>query len=260
MSSDFNNLLHRKGEELYRSMPWREDTRPYYVFVSEVMLQQTQVSRVVPKFEAFIDAFPDEKALASASLADVLKHWQGLGYNRRAKFLHEAAKMIATDFNGVFPDNEEDLLKLPGVGKNTAGAILAYSFNQPAIYVETNIRTVYIHHFFEGRSDVDDKEIVQLLKETVDKGNPRRFYWALMDYGSWLKQRGVRNSASSKHYKKQPILKGSLREMRGMILHALTNENALEAYIDDMRFEKALFGLEKDGLITIENGKVELTK
>ena len=172
---------------------------------------------------------------------------------------------LRTDFNGVFPDNEEDLLKLPGVGKNTAGAILAYSFNQPAIYVETNIRTVYIHHFFEGRSDVDDKEIVQLLEETIDKGNPRRaedseFYWALMDYGSWLKQHGVRNSASSKHYKKQSILKGSLREMRGIILHALTNENELEAYVNDMRFEKALFGLEKDGLITIKNGKVELTK
>ena len=141
-------MLAQRGEELYRTMPWREDTRPYYVLVSELMLQQTQVPRVVPKFEAFIAVFPDEKALAAATLADVLKLWQGLGYNRRAKFLHEAAKMIVQEFGGVFPKSEADIMRLPGVGKNTAGAIIAYAFNMPSIFVETNVRTVYIHHFF----------------------------------------------------------------------------------------------------------------
>ena len=103
--SSFQRLLAQRGEELYRSMPWREDTRAYYVLVSEPMLQQTQVPRVVPKFEAFIERFPDERTLAKASLADVLRMWQGLGYNRRAKFLHEAGKMIVEEFGGVFPNS-----------------------------------------------------------------------------------------------------------------------------------------------------------
>ena len=118
-------MLRQKGEELYRDMPWRDDTRPYYVLVSELMLQQTQVSRVIPKFDAFIARLPDEKSLADASLAEVLKLWQGLGYNRRAKYLHDSARHIVHDFAGKFPEEEADILKLPGVGKNTAGAIMA---------------------------------------------------------------------------------------------------------------------------------------
>ena len=143
----FRELVWQKGRELYRDMPWREDTRPYFVLVSELMLQQTQVSRVIPKFKEFIKHFPDERALASASLGDVLKQWQGLGYNRRAKYLHEAARMIVDEFGGEFPKDQKDMQRLPGVGKNTAGAIAAYSFNQPSVFVETNIRTVFIHHF-----------------------------------------------------------------------------------------------------------------
>ena len=153
-SSEFQRFLRQQGEELYRDMPWRQDTRPYYVLVSELMLQQTQVDRVIPKFLAFITQFPDEKVLAGALLADVLKQWQGLGYNRRAKFLYESAKAVVV--LGAFPDDEAGLLKLPGVGKNTAGAILAYAYNQPGLFIETNIRAVYIHHFFapQGFTDV----------------------------------------------------------------------------------------------------------
>lgn len=172
---EFQRLLAQKGEELYRSMPWREDTRAYYVLVSELMLQQTQVPRVVPKFEAFIERFPNERALAAASLADVLRMWQGLGYNRRAKFLHEAGKMILEEFGGVFPESEADIMRLPGVGKNTAGAIRAYAFNMPSIFVETNVRTVYIHHFFADDFAVDDKQIIELLEATIDRNNPRQF-------------------------------------------------------------------------------------
>ncbi|MCA9327351.1 A/G-specific adenine glycosylase, partial [Candidatus Saccharibacteria bacterium] len=139
-TDEFQRLLRQHGEELYRDMPWRSDTRPYYVLVSELMLQQTQVDRVIPKFQAFIAAFPDERILAQASLADVLKLWQGLGYNRRAKFLHDAAKHVVA--SGDFPLDEAGLVTLPGVGKNTAGAIMAYAYNQPAIYVETNVRAV----------------------------------------------------------------------------------------------------------------------
>ena len=263
--SKFQRLLAQKGEELYRAMPWREDTRPYYVLVSELMLQQTQVPRVVPKFEAFIAAFPDEKALAAASLADVLKLWQGLGYNRRAKFLHQAAQMIVNEYGGTFPENQVDILRLPGVGKNTAGAILAYAFNQPAVYVETNVRTVYIHHFFADNFAVDDKEIIELVEATIDHENPRKFYQNLMDYGSWLKAQGVRNIAQSRHYKKQSPLKGSVREVRGQII-TLLNEgdmskvDVMRRVQADARFEPALEGLKRDGLVGDTGGLLHLAK
>lgn len=262
---EFQRLLAQKGEELYRNMPWREDTRPYYVLVSELMLQQTQVPRVVPKFEAFVAAFPDEKTLAGASLADVLKLWQGLGYNRRAKFLHQAAQMIVNEFGGTFPEAKADILHLPGVGKNTAGAILAYAFNQPAIYVETNVRTVYIHHFFADNFAVDDKEIIELLEATIDRESPRKFYQNLMDYGSWLKSQGVRNIAQSRHYKKQLPLKGSIREVRGQIIRVLSDNDHTEfslrrQVVADERFEPALAGLVADGLVAYTGDQLHLTK
>ena len=262
---EFQRLIRQMGDELYRPMPWRDDTRPYYVLVSELMLQQTQVARVVPKFEAFVAQFPDEAALASASLADVLKSWQGLGYNRRAKYLHEAAKRIVDKFGGTFPLEYDDILSLPGVGKNTAGAISAYAFNRPAIFIETNVRTVFIHHFFAGASDVDDKAIGLLLEATLDRRDPRAFYWGLMDYSSWLKSTGVRNNASSKHYKKQAPLEGSLRQMRGRILKQLTVADMPEADLRitvqaDERFQPALQGLLAEGLVSGDDELLHLTK
>lgn len=298
---EFQRLLQQQGEELYRDMPWRQDTRAYYVLVSELMLQQTQVDRVIPKFEAFIAAFPDERALAQAGLADVLKLWQGLGYNRRAKFLHEAAKKIV-EIEG-FPDNEAGLTALPGVGKNTAGAILAYAYNKPAIFIETNVRAVYIHHFFNDQDAVDDKEILQVMKQTVPwsegkeqpetrihsapgamrksgspqnrkilRGGstvglsygPKAFYWALMDYGSWLKKQGVL-PGRSKHYKKQSVLKGSVREVRGQIIKTLAAGELemtvlREQLAADERFDTALYGLIKDGLVTRVGEYLHLTK
>lgn len=246
-------------------MPWRDDTRPYYVLVSELMLQQTQVARVIPKFEAFIAAFPNEHTLASTSLADVLKLWQGLGYNRRAKYLHDAAKMIVREHDGVFPTDPTDILRLPGVGKNTLGAILAYAFNQPSLFIETNIRTVYIHHFFDDMLDVSDTQIMTKLKGTLDRDNPRRFYWALMDYGAYLKTTGVRNVAQSKHYKKQSRLEGSVRQVRGHIIRKLGTNDMSEAelrraVVADERFEPALTGLIKDGLVSRSNGQFHLTE
>ncbi len=255
-------MLQQQGEELYRDMPWRQDNMPYYVLVSELMLQQTQVDRVIPKFEAFIAAFPDEQSLARASLADVLKQWQGLGYNRRAKFLHEAVKKIIE--RGGFPNDEIGLIALPGVGKNTAGAILAYAYNQPTIFIETNVRAVYIHHFFADSDQVDDKDIRELLKQTIDHENPRKFYWSLMDYGSWLKKQGVK-PGRSRHYVRQSPLKGSVREVRGQIIRALAggeqDETTLRKELHaDERFVVALDGLIKDGLVATENRLLYLTK
>lgn len=245
-------------------MPWREDTRPYYVLVSELMLQQTQVLRVIPKFEAFIAMFPSEHDLAEASLAEVLTLWQGLGYNRRAKFLHEAAKTIVQ--LGEFPDTYDGLVALPGVGKNTAGAILAYAYNQPSIFIETNVRTVYIHHFFVDQTEVSDAEIQLLLEQTIDTEHPREWYWALMDYGSWLKSQGVRTNAVSKGYKRQSPLKGSVREIRGQIVKALAthgelSEANLRMHITyDDRYTHALDGLIKDNLVQRRGTVLHLTR
>lgn len=251
---EFQELIWQHGRELYRDMPWRQDTRPYYVLVSEIMLQQTQVDRVVPKFEAFIAAFPDIPSLAAASLAGVLTLWSGLGYNRRAKFLHEAARKIEADFSGEFPDSNEGLMSLPGVGVNTAGAILAYSFNKPSIFIETNVRTVYFYHYFADDSAVTDRQLKEVVEATVDREYPREWYWALMDYGTFLKRRGAGGNDKSRHYKKQSALKGSIREVRGQILKELSAgdmglpelRNAVSA---DERFDVALAGLRKDGLV-----------
>lgn len=262
---EFLELVWEKGRQLYRPMPWREDTRPYYVLVSELMLQQTQVERVVPKFEVFIATFPDEKILADAPLAEVLKLWNGLGYNRRAKFLHESAKKIARNFKEKFPHTRDDLLSLPGVGVNTAGAILTYTFNQPSPFIETNVRTVFFHHFFKDRTEVDDKEIMKLLDEMIDREHPREFYWALMDYGTYLKKNGVGDIKKSRHYKKQSALKGSVREVRGQIVRQLASGSMELAQLRntlfaDDRFERALSGLVKDGLVQQKGRLLYLTK
>lgn len=228
------------------------------------MLQQTQVARVIPKFEAFIARFPSERELAQASLADVLALWQGLGYNRRAKFLHQAARQIVE--LGAFPDTYDGLVALPGVGKNTAGALLAYAYNQPALFVETNVRTVYLHHLFAGEVGVSDAEILARLANTIDHEHPREWYWALMDYGAWLKSQGVRNNAASKSYKKQSPLKGSVREIRGQIVKVLSqrgemSETELQALVTyDERYLLARDGLVADGLVRVEAERLRIVE
>ena len=262
---DFQEQVWRMGQELYRDMPWRQDMRPYYVLVSELMLQQTQVDRVIPKFNAFIARFPDEAALAMASLAEVLTLWNGLGYNRRAKFLHDSAKMIISDRGGIFPESYDELIWLPGVGPNTAGAILNYAFNQATVFIETNVRTVYFHHYFPEGDKVSDTQLHPLIERTLDQENPREFYWALMDYGSWLKRQGAGKINQSRHYKKQSALAGSVREIRGQIIRELaagdmTHDQLQRAVTVDERFERALAGVVRDGLVSQRNDVLHLTK
>ncbi|MBL8121677.1 A/G-specific adenine glycosylase [Candidatus Saccharibacteria bacterium] len=245
-------------------LAWRREEAngyldPYKVMVSELMLQQTQVSRVVPKYEAFLRQFPTYQELAAAELGEVLRAWQGLGYNRRAKFLWEAAKAIEN--RADFPQSYEGLVALPGVGPNTAGAILAYAFNTPAVFIETNIRTVYIHHFFRDAESVSDSSIRDVLEQTIDRENPREFYWALMDYGSFLKTT-VRNNTQSRHYTKQSAFHGSRREVRGAVLRVLaespTSLRQLKIKIADERLPWVLEALETEQLIGKSNGYYKL--
>jgi A/G-specific adenine glycosylase len=227
--------------------------------VSELMLQQTQVARVIPKYEAFLERFPDAGALAAANLGDVLTSWQGLGYNRRAKYLWQASQQIGKRF----PDNLEDLVKLPGVGKNTAGAILAYAFNQPVLFVETNIRSVYLHHFLADRESVTDTEILDLLEQTLDLARPREFYWALMDYGSFLKQTAGNNISRSRHYVKQSPFAGSKRQVRGAVIRTLARRGyqvgELAGIIPDPRLTKVLKELEGESMIAQTDNVYHLT-
>lgn len=257
---EFREAVWGHYRENGRNMPWREDPSPYRVLVSELMLQQTQAARVIPKFDAFMYTCSDFASLASKTLAEVLTLWSGLGYNRRAKFLHQTAQLVVSDHGGILPDTLEELVRLPGIGKNTAGAILAYAYNQPVVFVETNIRTVYFHHFYpQSHELVSDRELEELVELTLDKENPREWYWALMDYGTYLKKMAGGRLTSSKHYTKQSPLKGSLREMRGRILKALIEgpctKSELRSKVQaDERFEPALGSLLLEGFIE-ENGR-----
>jgi A/G-specific adenine glycosylase len=204
------------------NLPWRKTHDPYKILVSEVMLQQTQVERVIPYYKAWVKKYPTIKTLAAAPLGDVLRMWQGLGYNRRAKMLHEAAKMVLHGYKGVMPRTVEELIALPGVGPYTARAILAFSQNQDTVFIETNLRTAILHHFFAEREDkVSDREILAILEKTLPKGRSREWYSALMDYGAFLKRSGVRINAKSKTYTKQAKFAGSNRQARGAILKEL---------------------------------------
>lgn len=244
-----------------RDLPWRHSENdgtfdPYKILVSELMLQQTQVARVVPKFLAFIAKYPDQRSVAQADLSEILKMWSGLGYNRRAKFLHEACIMIDREFIGVFPSNKEDLVRLPGVGMNTAGAIMAYAYNQPTLFIETNIRTVIIHHFFAGHEHITDAQIEKVLTIVLDQSNPREFYWAMMDYGTHLKASIGNVNKQSKHYSKQSMFEGSVRQIRGRVLKRLAagpqNFSQLMVTVEDTRLPKVLEKLEAEKLVSLK--------
>jgi A/G-specific adenine glycosylase len=208
-----------------RVFPWRKAITPYKIVVSEIMLQQTQAPRVIEKFNAFIKAFPNFSSLHNAEFKDVLIAWQGLGYNRRAKYLKQIAEIVITTYNGKLPKDPEILKTLPGIGPHTAGSICAFAFNLPIPFIETNIRSVFIHEFFKDKTDVHDKEIFSLVGQTVYLESPREWYNALMDYGTFLKNQEKNPSRKSVHYVRQSTFKGSDRELRGRILKLLTKEN-----------------------------------
>ena len=232
---------------------------PYKILVSELMLQQTQVSRVTPKFTAFITAFPAVQDLASAQLGTVLRQWSGLGYNRRAKYLWQAAQMVGGQLEGVFPHQYSQLLELPGVGPGTAGAIMAYSYDQPVVYLETNIRSVIIYHGFRENLMVHDKDIRLVVQRLLTRAGlrsdltPRTFYWAMMDYGSYLKRTVGNHNRASASYSKQSTFVGSRRQLRGAIIRQLSaaavDLQVLKSGLQDERIESVIDDLISEGLV-----------
>lgn len=249
-------------------LPWRQTSDPYRILVSEVMLQQTQVERVIPKYEAFLRAFPDVFSLAKAPVSSVLALWIGLGYNRRALYLKRTAEAIVERYGGIFPQTEKELQALPGIGAYTASAICAFAYNQSVVCIETNIRRVYIHEFFPERDDVSDKELLPHIQASVYHENPRQWYWALMDYGSHLKKSGVNPNRRSAHYSKQSTFVGSVREVRGAIIRlctegSISRTDLFSQYkkVDSVRVQKALDSLVKDQMISVSKaGKITLKK
>jgi len=260
--TSFKQFIWQYYQQHGRAFAWRNIDNPYHIVVSEIMLQQTQTYRVEPKFDAFIEAFPAFEDLAHAPLRDVLMLWQGLGYNRRGKFLHAIAQKVMNDFDGVLPDNPEVLKMFPGIGPNTAGSICAFAFNKPVVFIETNIRTVFLHHFFSSQKEgIDDNEILPLIEQALDHTNPREWYYALMDYGVMLKKNHPNPSRKSKHHTKQSKFEGSDRQIRGMIVKLLTrNERLTRAQLDAQinrepeRIEKALAQLVDESMVVKRGG------
>jgi len=237
-----------------RDMPWRRTTSLYAIIVSEIMLQQTQVARVIPKFKEFVHLYPNFRALSRAKTSNIYRAWSGLGYNRRAKSLRDIA-LILTKTTGK-KQTRESLVKLPGIGPHTAGAIIAYTYDTPVTFIETNIRTVFIHHFFGNTHKVSDKDILPLVEATLPRTHIREWYWALMDYGAHLKHTLGNLSQKSTAYKKQTPLQGSVREARGAILRHLTRHTsaspvtlARSSDIELARIREALKTLTRDGMI-----------
>ncbi|MFA5072679.1 MAG: winged helix-turn-helix transcriptional regulator [Nitrospirota bacterium] len=212
-----------------RNLPWRKTKNPYRILISEIMLQQTQVDRVCEKYKEFLAVFPDFHSLAHATPGAVLRVWSGLGYNRRALALRSLAQKVMESYSGKLPCDPQTLIALPGIGNYTAGAICAFAFNMPVLCMDTNIRRVFIHEFFQDKKNVKDQDILPLLEQTLYKENPRLWYNALMDYGSMLKQTSENPNKKSAHYARQSPFANSNRQVRGAILKVLVKESPLSA-------------------------------
>lgn len=233
----FRTLVRAEGVRLYRDLPWRNTRDPYGIWISEVMLQQTQVPRVLARWGAWLDRFPSVQALAQAPVADVLEEWQGMGYNRRALALKGAAEAIVAEYDGEIPQDTRRLCALPGIGPATAQGIRSFAFDLPGVYLETNVRTVFLHHFFPDVPGVPDRELVPLIQAACPAGEdaagdlfaiaqdendtPRSWYYALLDYGAHLKKTVPNPSRRSSSYTRQSAFEGSRRQKRAHIVRML---------------------------------------
>ncbi len=249
-----------------RIQPWRHHPDPYHIIVSEIMLQQTQVPRVIEKFPLFVRRFPDFHTLATADLTDILEEWQGLGYNRRARYLKLIALLVTEKFHGQLSDDEEVLVTFPGIGRATAASVVAFAFNKPVVFIETNIRRVFIHFFFTGTATVSDTDILPLVACALDTKNPREWYYALMDYGTMLAKRGENPNRRSIHYTRQSSFKGSDRQVRGKIIKfLLVNQpvaiDTIITYLneEEERTKEIIRGMERDGIITSTEGMIKIS-
>lgn len=259
----FRDMVYGYYRAHRREFPWRNTDDPYKILVSEFMLQQTQTERVTPKYERFVDALPDFFALAAAPLRDVLALWQGLGYNRRAVALKKTGQTVVDEYGGKLPDEVLTLKTFPGIGITTASEIAAFAFHLPVVFIETNIRRVFLHFFFRDSEGIRDKDLLPLVEKTLDRSDPRNWYYALMDFGVMLKRVVINPNRRSAHYTRQSRFEGSDRQIRGAILRLLLarkavheSETALLLDADEARVERILGELKKEGFILSLDGKL----
>lgn len=263
----FRGLVRAEGSRLYRDLPWRRTRNPYEIWLSEVMLQQTQVQRVETRWTAWLDRFPSVFALAEASTADILAAWQGMGYNRRALALKSAAETVVRTYDGVFPHDTKELTALPGIGPATAQGIRSFAFDLPGVYLETNVRTVFLHHLFPDVPAVPDRELIPLVEAACPRApecaidgsaessepfaapldaddTPRTWYYALLDYGAYLKKCVPNPSRRSKAYARQSKFDGSRRQKRAEIVRILLDAQSSGCPMDNAAIWKELNNVE----------------
>jgi A/G-specific adenine glycosylase len=264
---EFQQMVLSYYNNYGREMAWRDTTDPYLILVSEIMLQQTQVERVKIKFPEFIETFPDFASLAVAPLDNVLSVWQGMGYNRRAIALQKCAIRVMNEYDGILPADVDLLATFPGIGRATASSIAAFAFNLPVVFIETNIRRVFIHFFFSDTDTVSDADLLPIVEKSLYRENPRVWYWALMDLGSALKKTVPNPNRRSVHYSKQSRFEGSDREIRGAIIKMLLAEPGISEKqliairIDDpARIKKILAALISEGFIVIQKNRFFLAR
>lgn len=254
---EFQQRILEFYKENERSFPWRETKDPYKTWVSEVMLQQTQANRVVPKYETWIDTFPTVESLAEATLRDVLNNWSGLGYNNRAKWLRDAAKKVIEEYNGKLPKRQEELESLKGVGPYTSRAIRIFAHNLDEVTVDTNIRRIFISEFNLSK-ELSSEELYPVAWEVLPKGRSREWHNALMDYGA-IKATSKRTGI--KPETRQGTFKGSNRWYRSKILRAVQEKDVKKDYVKEEYGDKgvkALKTLAKDKMVVVEDDVIKL--
>lgn len=257
----FQQLIWNYYHEYGRSFPWRDTRDPYRILVSELMLQQTQTERVLKKYQLFLDRFPGYSALATAPLAEVLRLWQGLGYNRRALGLKRIAELVHYNHAGILPDDPDTLISFPMIGPATAGSLQAFIFNKPVAFIETNIRRVILYHFFDSKDGVHDSGVLDVVSQVLDASDPRQWYYALMDYGVYLKYAVINPNRRSAHYRRQAPFENSNRQIRGALLRLINLKGPLSTdaicgemgSFEDERVLKCLSELAREGFIAAEN-------
>lgn len=268
---EFTERVWERGRELYRDLPWRNTHDPYAILLSEVMLQQTQVSRVSGRWEQWLETFPTVSDLARAPLPPVLELWQGMGYNRRALNLKRCAELVLAEHDGRIPHDKKQLLALPGIGPSTSAGVRAFAFELPDVYLETNVRAVFIHEFFPDQDKVSDKELAPLVEAACPQdGRVRDWYYALLDYGAHLKKAVPNPTRKSRQYARQSKFEGSHRQKRAYLLRRVLEASlsSEELAADLARVEEAagrsalshdevkaiLSELERDGFIVQHDG------
>jgi A/G-specific adenine glycosylase len=248
-----------------RDLPWRNTRDPYRILVSEVMLQQTQVVRVLLYYDRFLRELPDFRTLSRTPLDRILRVWQGLGYNRRALYLKKLATVVMKKYGGILPRDPTLLAELPGIGNTTAGAIAAFAFNVAIPFIETNIRRVFIHFFFPRREKVADGAIIKPVEDAMDRKNPREWYYALMDYGAMLGKKKENPNKRSRQYRRQPQFRGSRRELRGKLIKLLVAQKSVATPMlarllsaSSQNCDEAIRHLKKEGVIREKRGSIRI--